>query len=56
MDEKRKHMRIALSADEYKKFSEAKAQAESTAQIVMSDPKFAVSLIRWAVREKPGGD
>lgn len=45
-------MRVALSAEEYKKFAASKAKAEKMSQIVMSDPQYAVSLIRWAVREK----
>lgn len=52
MTEKRKHMRIALSAEEYKKFLKAKEISEKTSQIVMTDPQYAASLIRWAVREK----
>lgn len=51
MTEQRKHMRIALSAEEYKKFLDAKEKSERASQIVMTDPQYAVSLIRWAVRE-----
>jgi hypothetical protein len=51
MTEQRKHMRVALSAAEYVKFSAAKAKAEAAAQQVMTDPQYAVSLIRWAVRD-----
>lgn len=51
MGEKRKHLRVALSAGDYEKFLAAKAKAENTAQVIMTDPQYAISLIRWAVRE-----
>lgn len=51
MTKMRKHMRVALSASDYERFTAAKAQAERSAKVVMTDPQFAVSLIRWAVRE-----
>lgn len=44
-------MRIALSASDYEKFTAAKAQAQKSAKVVMTDPQFAISLIRWAVME-----
>lgn len=51
MTKERKHMRIALSASDYEKFTAAKAQAQKSAKVVMTDPQFAISLIRWAVME-----
>jgi hypothetical protein len=54
MTEQRKHMRIALSEVEYAKFRAAKAKAEAATQVLMSDPQYAVSLIRYASREAAG--
>jgi hypothetical protein len=48
---KRHHMRIALSDADYAAFKEKKAAAEKTVGVVMSEPQFALSLIRWAVRQ-----
>jgi hypothetical protein len=44
-------MRIALSGDEYVWFQAAKAKAEASTQVLMSDPQYAASLIRYATRE-----
>lgn len=49
MSEKRHHMRIALSDADYEAFVAAKARAENVAGVIMSDPQFALSLIRWAI-------
>jgi hypothetical protein len=51
MTEHRKHMRIALSEAEYAKFKAAKAKAEAATRVLMSDPQYAASLIRYASRE-----
>jgi len=48
--ERRYHMRIALSDADYAAFTEKKAVAEKTVGVIMSDPQFALSLIRWAVK------
>lgn len=52
MSEKRHHMRIALSEDDYAAFLAAKARAENVAGVVMTDPQFALSLIRWSVQRR----
>lgn len=44
-------MRLALSSKDYEKFLAAKAKSERSSKIVMSDPQYAVSLIRWAVQD-----
>lgn len=49
MSDKRYHMRIALSEADYAAFISAKATAENVAGVILSDPQFALSLIRWAV-------
>lgn len=53
--DKRKHMRIALSAEEYEKFTRSKLAASEAAGIDMTDPQYAVHLIRWAVKRLGGG-
>lgn len=45
-------MRIALSDDDYAAFVAAKAKAQETAGVILSDPQFALSLIRWAVQRR----
>jgi cysteine sulfinate desulfinase/cysteine desulfurase-like protein len=49
-DGKRYHMRIALSDADYAAFTAKKVEAEKTVGVIMSDPQFALSLIRWAVK------
>lgn len=46
---KRKYIRIALNADDVKAFSEAKADAEASTMVAMSDAMFALSVIRKAI-------
>lgn len=45
----RKYIRIALSADDVKAFSKAKAEAEASTMVAMSDAMFALSIIRKAI-------
>jgi hypothetical protein len=45
-------MRIALSDADYAAFVLAKEKAQDVAGVVMSDPQFALSLIRWAVKRE----
>lgn len=50
--EVRHHMRIALSDADYQAFIAAKEKAQDVAGVIMSDPQFALSLIRWAVQKR----
>lgn len=43
-------MRVALSAQDYEKFLAAKSKSEKTTKVLMTDPQYAVSLIRWAIQ------
>jgi hypothetical protein len=46
---RRKYIRIALNAQDAAVFMEAKAKAEQTAGIKMSDGAFALGVIRKAI-------
>lgn len=48
---KRKHIRIALTADDETAFREAKKAAETATGIAMSDAMYALSVIRHALKE-----
>jgi len=47
--ERRYHMRIALSEADFEALRAAKEKAQDVAGVIMTDPQFALSLIRWAV-------
>lgn len=47
----RKHMRVALPADQVERFGAAKKKAEDGLKVQMSDSQFAVVLISWALRD-----
>lgn len=49
---KRKYVRIALSHDDGLSFVKAKAKAEQSAGITLSDGGFALGLIRKAIDGK----
>lgn len=42
----RKHIRIALTSDDYAAFQKAKKEVEKATSIAMSDAMFALSVIR----------
>jgi hypothetical protein len=45
----RKYIRIALTPEDVKAFSKAKADAEASTMVAMSDAMFALSIIRKAI-------
>lgn len=45
----RKYIRIALSAEDLDAFNRAKAKAEASTMVAMSDSLFALSIIRKAI-------
>ena len=47
----RKHMRLAIPAADYEKFKASKARVEDAGKVVMTDPQYAVQLIKWALRD-----
>jgi len=49
---KRKHIRIALTPDDYKAFQDAKSATEDIAGIAMSDAMFALSVIRHNLKAR----
>jgi hypothetical protein len=47
----RKYIRIALTPDDEAAFLAAKSKVEDANRLVMTDASFALSLIRWALKE-----
>ena len=48
----RKHIRIALTPDDYAAFEKAKGDVEAATGIAMSDSMYALSVIRHDLRAR----
>lgn len=48
----RRHLRLALPAEILEDFDRQKEKAEDQAMMQLSDSKYAVQLIRWALSKK----
>lgn len=53
---KRKHIRIALTPDDYAAFQDAKRSTEDATGIAMSDAMFALSVIRHDLKARSAID
>jgi hypothetical protein len=51
MIDNRKTIRIAIPADQVEAFEKAKAKAEDSAMIKLTDTQYASRLIQWALKE-----
>lgn len=49
MTDNRKHIRVTLPADKMEAFAIAKAKAEESAMVKMTDTQYASRLIQWAI-------
>jgi hypothetical protein len=51
MESNRKTIKITLPSDKVAAFEKAKAQAEQSAMIKLSDTQYASRLIQWALEK-----
>lgn len=52
MKNNRKTIKITIPADKVESFAEAKAGAENTAMLKMTDTQYASRLIQWALEKQ----
>ena len=55
MTNNRKTIKITIPADKVEVFAEAKAKAEQSAMIKLTDTQYASRLIQWALDQKSEG-